>query len=129
MSRKWALFMSGGFIGLNVLGGVVDLHWIMASAVIPFLYWMFTSYWTLEGRSSLVMPLLNRFYFKLAKYEMELLQTYWVDNTRETIRGNQAEAKEQMDFFQVHSSYDQIKAESINRVIYLLFDHQQLNNL
>lgn len=116
MSRKWAIFMSGGFIGLNVLGSVVDLHWIMASAIIPFFYWMFTSYWTLEGRSSLVMPLLNRFYFKLAKYEMSLLQTYWVDNTREKIRANLAEAREQMDFYQVHSSYDEIKSESINRV-------------
>lgn len=117
MSRKWAIFLSGGFIGLNVLGNIVDLHWVFASAIIPFFYWMFTSYWTLEGRSSLVMPLLNRFYFKLANYEMGLLQTYWVDNTREIIRGNMAEAREQMDFYQVHSSYDEIKADSINRFL------------
>ena len=62
------------------------------------------------------MPLLNRFYYRLAQYEIGLLQTYWVDNTREVIRANQAEAREQMDFYQVHSSYDEIKAESINRV-------------
>jgi len=117
MSRKWALFLSGGFVTLNVLGNVVDLHWIMASAVIPFFYWMMTSYWTIEGRSSLVMPLLNRFYYKLAEYEMELLKTYWVDNAREQVRANMAEATEQMDYYQVHTSYDSIKAESINRFL------------
>lgn len=108
--------MTGGTIALSTLGQVVDLHWIAASAVLPFFYWTFTSYWFLEGKKSWALPLLNRFYYQLAEHEKSLLLTYWVDNMREQVRENMQQARSQMDFYQVHSSYDEIKAESINRV-------------
>lgn len=118
MSRKWAIGLTGGCVAFNVLGGVVDLHWIMASSLVPFFYWVITPYWFLEGKKSLAMPMFNRFYYQLAQHEMGLLQTYWVDNMRQVIRENMQEARSQMDYYQVHTSYDQIKADSINRVTF-----------
>lgn len=86
MSRKWAIGTVAGTLGINMLGGIVDLHWIFVSALMPFFYWMATSYWFLEGKKSLMVPLLVRFYSKIAFHEMELVKTYWVDNMREKVK-------------------------------------------
>ena len=84
--------------------------------MIPFVFYTSFAWWWLEGRKSMVFPLQNDFYSAITNHEMDLKNAYWPDDVREQLRDNMRVAREQMEYYEVHTDYSDMKAESINRV-------------
>jgi len=91
--------------------------------IIPFVFWTTTFYWILEGRKHIVKPLFNRWYRNLAFHDIRNFEAYYSDTTRISIKKRINEAKEQMDYYLLHKSFNAVKAESINRFL----AHEQVN--
>lgn len=119
VSRKWALLTIGGYMGMNYMGQVIDLHWVFQSMLIPFISYLTIIYWNVEGKKSYFMPIQYEWYNKLSHHEMDLLHAFWPDQVREKIRQNQRVAREQMEYYEVHTDFNDIKAESVNRVYFV----------
>jgi len=62
-------------------------------------------------------PLLVRFYRRAAANECYQFEVYYHENIENKIRRLSALAKSQLDYFDVHSSYNEIKAESVNNFL------------
>jgi len=74
-------------------------------------------YWYLEGRSSFLKPLLVRYYRRAASNEIYQFEVYYHENIENKVRELTRLAKSQLDYYDVHSSYNEIKAESVNNFL------------
>lgn len=126
MSRKWALTFWGGMGALTAFANLKDFHHFAATAIMPFFLYIWLFYWFLEGRKSIIKPLLFRFHTMINDHEMKLSMAYWNDSMREFLLARMDAAKEQIDYFSVHQDYHSIKAESINR--FLAIEQVNLKN-
>ena len=52
----------------------------------------------------------------MAEHDVKNAMSYWNDAIRLKIRGNLNEARTQMDFYLLHKGFNEVKAESVNRV-------------
>lgn len=115
-SRKWGLSFIAGFGVLQIVANSKDLPHFAASVMPAYLFWSLTFYFFLEAKSSLIKPLLFQFHTQICEHEKMMVLSYWNDNMREFLQRRISQAKEQIDYYNVHEDYYSIKAESINRV-------------
>jgi len=69
VSRKYLMIFWAGFFVINIGAATIDLNWIMKSSLLPWIFWFQVMYWYLEGRKSLMKPILTRFYRRAAGNE------------------------------------------------------------
>ena len=109
-----------GFGALQIIANSKDLPHFAASMMPPYMFWSLTFYFFLEAKSSLIKPLLFQFHSQICEHEKMMVLSYWNDNMREFLQKRINQAKEQLDYYNVHEDYYSIKAESINRVLFAL---------
>lgn len=106
-----------GFFFLNFGVATVDLNWIAKAAFMPLIFWMSYLYFYIEGRKSFLKPLLVRFYRRAAANEMFLFETYYHENIESKLRDNLRVVKSQLEYWNLHSDFREIKAESVNNFL------------
>eukprot|EP00178_Gracilaria_changii_P027675 TRINITY_DN9037_c0_g1_i1.p1 TRINITY_DN9037_c0_g1~~TRINITY_DN9037_c0_g1_i1.p1 ORF type:complete len:174 (+),score=15.83 TRINITY_DN9037_c0_g1_i1:393-914(+) len=70
-------------------------------------------YFFTEGKKSIAMPLLNRFYRKITMMELGNLEAYYQENVEAKIRSLMAVAKSQIDYKTVHNEYISIRNNAL----------------
>jgi len=75
-----------GFFAINFGIATVDLNWIMKSCFIPIIAYMLYLYFYIEGRKSMMKPLLVRFYRRAAANECSMFETFYHENIENKIR-------------------------------------------
>jgi len=113
MSRKYALTFWGGLGVLIFMMTTADLHWMARSLIFPWTIYFFYLYWFLEGRKSLVKPLLGLFYRRIFNNEVKNLETYYNENIETKVRSMMAIAKGQLEYKTVHNDYKSVRNNSI----------------
>lgn len=117
MSRKYALIFWGGVFALSFGASTVDLHWMAKSSIIPFVFWMQLHYFYLEGRKSMLKPLLIRFYRRVAAHDIYNFNVFYHENIEVKLRELLRISKTQLEYWQLHKEFQDIKAESINNFL------------
>jgi len=107
----------GAFFVLNFGVATVDLNWIAKSSFIPLIFWTSYLYFYYEGRKAFLKPLLVRFYRRAAANEMFLFETYYHENIETSVRTKINKAKSQLEYWNIHKSFPEIKAESVNNFL------------
>lgn len=79
-SRKYLMAFWAVFLVVNIGASTVDLNWMMRSSMLPIVLYFSYLYFYIEGRKSLLKPLLVRFYRRAAANEMYLFETYYHEN-------------------------------------------------
>jgi len=113
MSRKYALTFWGGLLVLVTMMSTADLGWMARSMVFPWLIYFFYLYWCLEGRKSLVKPMLGGFYTRIFQNEVKNLEIYYNENIEARVRELMAVAKGQLEFKTLHDDYKGVRNNSI----------------
>lgn len=116
-ARKFLIVLWGGFFALGFGVSTVDLHWIAMSSFIPFIFWMQLQYFYIEGRKSLLKPLLVRFYRRVAANEIYYFETFYHENIENRVREKMEIARKQLDYYFIHQDYNEIRAESVNNFL------------
>lgn len=62
---------------MRFIASTPDFHFFADAAAVAWLYAFGSLYFFTEGKKSLMMPLLNRFYRKIALMELGNLQSYY----------------------------------------------------
>jgi len=114
MSRKYALIFWGGLLFLSFGAGTLDLHWIAKSALFPWIFWFQLMYFFLEWRKSLFKPLLARFYRRIAANECYNFEVFYHENIELKMRELIMLTKSQLQYWDLHSEFLTVKAESVN---------------
>jgi hypothetical protein len=114
MSRKYALIFWGGLLFLSLGVGTLDLHWIAKSALFPWIFWFQLMYFFLEWRKSLFKPLLVRFYRRIAANECYNFEVFYHENIELKMRELIMLTKSQLQYWELHSEFLNVKAESVN---------------
>jgi len=114
MSRKYAMIFWAGLLALTVGVGTLDLHWIAKSSLFPWIFWFQLMYFFLEWRKSLFKPLLVRFYRRVAANEVYNFEVFYHENIELKIRDLISITKSQLEFWEIHREFLNVKSESIN---------------
>jgi hypothetical protein len=114
MSRKYAMIFWAGLLFLSFGVGSLDLHWIAKSAFFPWIFWFQLMYFFLEWRKSLFKPLLARFYRRIAANECYNFEVFYHENIELKMREMIMMTKHQLEFWEMHREFLNVKAESIN---------------
>lgn len=126
MSRKWAIGFWASMISLTIVLDTPDFHLLASNLFIPVAFWIITMYFFLEGRKSLMKPLLFTFHEDIISHEYKLMDSYWNDNMREFLNERISKAREQIEYYDIHEDYYKVKSESINR--FLAIEQVNLKN-
>lgn len=113
MSRKYAFIFLGGFLFLSFGAGTLDLHWIAKSSLYPWIFWFQLMYFFLEWRKSLFKPLLVRFYRRIAANECYNFEVFYHENIELKMRELIMLTKSQLQYWELHSDFLNVKAESV----------------
>lgn len=89
----------------------------MKSSYIPWLFWFNLMYFYVEGKKSLFMPMLNRFYRRAAANEIFTMESFYHENIENKLRNLLRIAKGQLEYWEIHTSYNEIKADSVNNFL------------
>lgn len=81
-------------------------------------------YMYLEGRKSFFKPLLQRFYRRVAANEIYNFEVFYHENIENKLRELLRISKSQMEYWNLHSEFQGVKAESINN--FLVNEHANL---
>jgi len=114
VSRKYLMTLIGGLFVLSLGIGTLDVHWIAKSSFLPFMFWMLLQYFYLELRKSLLKPFLMRWYRRVSANEIYNFEVFYHENIELKMRDMIRVAKHQLEFWQLHREFLDIKAESIN---------------
>lgn len=106
-----------GFFALNIGSATVDLNWIMKSAYMPLIFWVSYLYFYMEGRKNFLKPLLVRFYRRAAANECHMFEAYYHENIENKIRELLRITKGQLDYWNIHKNFREVKAESVNNFL------------
>lgn len=71
-------------------------------------YYSYT-YFYLEGKKYFLMPMLTRFYRKLAAMEIYNMEIYWAENVEARVRNLISIAKSQIEYKLVHNDYMNVR--------------------
>lgn len=107
----------GGFFVINLGISTVDLQWIMKSALMPWIFYFSYLYWYMEGKNSFLKPLLSRFYRRAAANECFMFESYYHENIENKLRELIRITQGQLDYWNIHSSYREVKSESVNNFL------------
>jgi hypothetical protein len=88
VSRKYLMAFWAAFFVLNFGIATADLNWIAKSSFIPLIFYTSYLYFYIEGRKSMLKPLLVRFYRRAAANECFLFETYYHENIEMKLRDN-----------------------------------------
>jgi hypothetical protein len=124
MSRKYAMIFWAGLLTLSFGVGTMDLHWIAKSSFFPFVFWFQIMYFFLEWRKSLFKPLLARFYRRVAANDLYNFEVFYHENVELRIRELMNLSKSQLAYWDLHSQFLEIKADSVNN--FLANEYQNL---
>lgn len=114
VARKYAVGFIVGLLALNIGAGTMDWNYIARSSIIPFLFWAQLMYFYLEGRKSLLKPLLVRFYRRIAQNEIYNMDVFYHENIENKVRQMMNQARSQMEFYKLNSEFQDVKSEAIN---------------
>lgn len=78
----------------------------------------------MEGRKSWFKPLLTRFYRRVAANECYNIESYFHENMQHQINKVLKEGKQQLQYWECHQDYQEIKAESV--AAFLVHEHNAL---
>lgn len=117
MSRKWAIGGVASYVGFIGLADFTDFNFMIRSVMGAWFLQFTVLYLFLEGKKFFFVPLQKHFYNEIIKHEMEIYNSYWPDFLRERIRKNREIAHEQLQYYNVHQDFADMKAESINRFL------------
>ena len=121
MARKDALLFWGGYFALAFAATSPDFHFYAQTGLTSWCFTFAFLYWFLEGKKSVAMPLLNRFYRKIAQMEMTNLETYYAENIEARVRTLMANARSQIEFKSLHGDYLSVRNNTLLSVSYVLF--------
>lgn len=76
----------GAFFIINAGISTVDLNWIFKGALLPVIFYMSYLYFYVEGRKSMMKPLLARFYRRSAANECHMFEAFYHENIENKIR-------------------------------------------
>lgn len=105
------------FMMLNLGVATIDLNWIMKGALIPIIMYFSYLYFYMEGRKAFMKPLLVRFYRRAAANECHMFETYYHENIENKLREMIRISKSQLEYWNIHNNFKEIKAESINNFL------------
>lgn len=88
---------------MRFIADTPDFHFFADAAAISWLYVFGSLYFFTEGKKSLIMPILNRFYRKINMMEFSNLEAYYPENVEARVRNLMAHAKSQIDYKTIHN--------------------------
>lgn len=71
----------------------------------------------MEGKNSFLKPLLARFYRRAAANECFMFESYYHENIENKLRELIRITQGQLDYWNIHSSYREVKSESVNNFL------------
>jgi hypothetical protein len=116
-SRKYLMAFWAGLLLINFGIATVDLQWIAKSSYIPFIFWFQIMYFYIEAKKSFFKPLLARFYRRASANEVFNFEVYYHENIETKLQEMTRIAKGQLDYWDLHSSFRDVKANSINNFL------------
>lgn len=116
-SRKYLMAFWAGLLAINFGVATVDLQWIAKSSYIPFIFWFQIMYFYIEAKKSYFKPLLVRFYRRASANEVFNFEVYYHENIETKLQEMMRIAKGQLDYWDLHSSYRDVKTNSINNFL------------
>jgi hypothetical protein len=111
MSRRQALLMFGVLAVISGLMTTVDISFMMRSTFLPWLLYMSSAYWMIEGKKSLFKPLLLRFYRRITEHEVTNVTQHFKENTEALVRQQMLKAKSQLEYRMVYEDYASIRKD------------------
>jgi len=116
-SRKYLMAWWAGILAINFGVATIDLQWIAKSSYVPFIFWFQIMYFYIEAKKSYFKPLLVRFYRRASANEVYNFEVYYHENIETKLQQMIRVAKTQLDYWDIHSSYKEVKANSINNFL------------
>lgn len=120
MARREAIVFWLGYLGLNFIADTPDFHFFAQAAASGWVFTFGYLYFFTEGKKSIAIPILNRFYRKITKMEISNLETYYAENVEARVRGLMSIAKSQIDYKTVHNEYVSIRNNALLSVYFIL---------
>lgn len=102
------------------MAGTEDIFMFAESATGAWCFLFSYMYFYTEGKKYFLMPMLGRFYTKIATMEMQNLDTYYQENVESRVRNLMAVAKAQLEYKLVHNDYMSIRNNSLLGVHFYL---------
>jgi len=96
MARKDAFLFWGGYFVLAFAATTPDFHFYAQAGLTSWVFTFAYLYWYMEGKKSVALPILNRFYRKIAQMEMTNLESYYAENIEARVRNLMANARSQI---------------------------------
>jgi len=113
LARRYALFFWAGFLTLRIIADHEDIFIWAKGSVGAWTFLFSYLYFFVEGKKSFMMPILTRFYRKIANMEMSNLQTFYNENAEARVRNMMAAAKSQIEYKMVHNEYMGIRNNTL----------------
>jgi hypothetical protein len=117
MSRRVAITFWAAALSVSCLDANADIINALTSAFESFGFYAMILYTYLEGRKSIALPLLNRFYGHTFRNEITGLYTNFQEDMFAQFRKREAIAREQLEYFDLHKEFKHIKNEAIERFL------------
>ena len=95
-ARRHALTFWGGLLLLRFVGTTEDIFWFAQQSTQAWCFLFAYLYFYTEGKKYFLMPMLSRFYSKIAIMELNNLETYYQENVVARCRNLMALAKTQI---------------------------------
>lgn len=70
-----------------------------------------------EGKNSMFKPLLQRFYRRAAANEIFTMEAFYHENIENKLRNLMRITKGQLEYWDIHTSYGEIRADSVNNFL------------
>eukprot|EP00919_Chromeraceae_sp_WS-2016_P002607 GHVR01006371.1.p1 GENE.GHVR01006371.1~~GHVR01006371.1.p1 ORF type:complete len:191 (+),score=4.30 GHVR01006371.1:146-718(+) len=125
-ARRHALIFWGGFFVIRFVARTDDLYMFGKTALKAWIFLFSYLYFFTEGKKYFMMPMLNRFYRKIASMEMMNLDTYYNENIEVRVRNLMSIAKSQIEYKLIHNDYMSIRNNLI--LNYLINEQISLKN-
>ena len=116
MARREALVFWAGYFTMLFIGSTPDFHYFAQAGSAGWVFAFGYLYFWTEGKKAVAMPILNRFYRKIAAMEMDNLDHYYAENVESRVRNLMATAKTQLDYKALHGEYLNIRNNTILNV-------------
>ena len=117
MSRKVFLTFVGVCGVTSILKMPGDMSYALDSALPPFAFYFGLLYVFMEGRKSILLPLLNRFYSH-ANFNEELnILSNFQEDMYSVFRERETFAREQLEYYDLHKEFKTIKNEAVHKLL------------
>lgn len=112
-ARRYALTFLGGLIVLQFMANTEDIYMFARGGTGAWVFLFSYLYFFAEGKKYFMMPMLSRFYRKIAAMEMNNLELYYHENVEARCRNLMALAKTQIEYKLVHNDYLNIRNNTL----------------